>query len=258
MSGFALDTSYYNVSRKASAPDKAKYFEVKTRSSAGWKLNSFYISGKPQMAGEYTDDSFHIKTGEFLWYDSTGALTHRCNYENNKMEGAETFYYPNGKVHMTGKNRNDHPDGEWVGYYPSGKISGKATYKNGNQSSAEFFNTDGSPNKEMKVFMRDADFPGGPQQWLRFLNKTFRYPDQAVDKKIEGTVMVLFTVSKDGMVTKAHVEEPVNKFLDQEALRVVRESPEWQPAIMGGGYCDSYKRQPIIFSYALPDGRKLK
>jgi len=181
----AQDTTYINAAYKPTDPARASFYQVRTKSPAGWKVASFYISGKPQMTGEYADDSLHISTGEFVWYLPTGVVEHRCVYVNRKREGPETFYYPNGKVQATGNNRDDHPDGEWTGYYPSGKVSGKATYKGGNQASAEFFNPDGSPNKEIKLFMRDADFPGGPSAWLKFLNKTYKYPDQAVDKEIE-------------------------------------------------------------------------
>jgi hypothetical protein len=42
--------------------------------------------------------------------------------------------------------------------------------------------------------------------------------------------------------------QSVNKYLDEEALRVMRLSPDWQPAIFAGIPRDSRKYQPIIFN----------
>jgi protein TonB len=96
-------------------------------------------------------------------------------------------------------------------------------------------------------FRRDSEFPGGIPQWFRFLNKTFRYPDSAVVYEIQGTVVIGFMVSKDGKVHDLRIVQSVNKYLDEEALRVMGQTPDWQPAIVGGIISDSYKRQPIDF-----------
>ncbi len=34
----------------------------------------------------------------------------------------------------------------------------------------------------------ESSFPGGPQAWLRYLNKNLRFPDEAVNNEISGTV----------------------------------------------------------------------
>lgn len=199
------------------------------------------------MTGLYADDSFKIRLGTFTWYDSTGAPDHRCSFVNNKENGVETRYYPNGTVRTTGNMRDDKVDGEWIGYYPSGKVSAKATYKAGEQLNGQFFNEDGTRNKTTKKFFAESEFPGGIPYWLRFLNKTLRYPDSAIDRQIEGTVVIAFKVASDGKASDFRVVQSVDKFLDAEALRVLRLSEQWEPAIVGGIYTDSYKMQPIIF-----------
>ncbi len=96
--------------------------------------------------------------------------------------------------------------------------------------------------------MREAEYPGGANQWLRFLNKKLQYPDSAVVYEIQGTVIVDFLVSKEGKAGHFRVGVSANKYLDEEALRVMNEMPLWIPAISGGIPTESYKRQPIIFS----------
>jgi len=137
--------------------------------------------------------------------------------------------------------------GEWLGYYQNGKISGKAKYERGKQVAAAFFHEDGSPNKSISSFMKESEYPGGVPQFLRFLNKTLRYPDTAVNYEIQGTVIVAFKVSKEGKASEFRVIQSVDQSLDAEALRVLKMMPDWEPAIIGGILSDSYYSQPVVF-----------
>jgi TonB family protein len=250
MSAIARDTVYYDMLWKKTTADKRYYYRIQTRTAAGWRITDYYPSGKRQMSGGYADDSFHISQGEWAWYDSGEIVIHRCNYSNSKLNGPDSIYYPKtGRLEVAGANKDGKPQGEWTGYYPSGKISGKAKYESGQQKSGTYYHEDGSRNQTITRFMQEADYPGGPPQWLRFLNKNLQYPDSAVVYEIEGTVVIGFKVSRDGRVSEITVAQPVNKYLDQEALRVVNQMAltDWTPAIIGGVLTDTYKRQPIVF-----------
>jgi len=39
---------------------------------------------------------------------------------------------------------------------------------------------------------KESEYPGGPSQWQRYLTKSFRYPERAQIKKIQGQVRVFF------------------------------------------------------------------
>ena len=69
---------------------------------------------------------------------------------------------------------------------------------------------------------------GGLMYWI---DKTIHYPEGALKDGIEGLVTVTFVVNKEGKVTHAKVLKGASKELDAEALRVVREMPNWYPAI---------------------------
>jgi TonB family protein len=247
---FAQDTTYFNASWKVSTADQASYFRKKVKTDSGWQVTDCFISGKPQMAGFYTDDSCKVSQGEFTWYDDKGNLYHRCSYVQGKAEGRETLYYPGnpgGHKRTEGMNKADKHTGDWTGYYPSGKLSARVRFKDGNQSSASFFNEDGTANKNITLFSREANYPGGMPAYLRFLNKTFRYPDTAVNYEIQGTVLVGFNISREGNISDIKIVRSVEASLDAEALRVVRLMPAWEYLIIGGIACDSYHTQPIIF-----------
>lgn len=243
----AQDTVYFDKIWHETTPKSAAYYRLKTRNGAGWQVSDHWLNGKTQMTGSYADDSCKIYQGEFIWYDTTGNPNHRCMYDKGKLNGPEAYFYPNGHLKMTGTNKNGEMDGGWVGYYPSGKISGKANYKGGKQIVGTFYEENGAPNKDVKEFYRESEYPGGVNRWLYFLNKNLRYPDSAYVYEIQGTVIIDFIISKEGRPHNFHVSQSVNPYLDAEALRVARAMPDWIPAIYAGIPSESYKRQPIVF-----------
>ena len=92
----------------------------------------------------------------------------------------------------------------------------------------------------------ESEFPGGTKAWLNFLNAHLTYPNKAVRKKIEGTVILQFIVDKDGTITdlQALTGDPI---LREAALKAMADSPKWKPAMQNGRIVKSYKKQPIVF-----------
>ena len=100
----------------------------------------------------------------------------------------------------------------------------------------------------MKV-EKESEFPGGTAAWQRFLNKNLHYPDDALNNEIQGAVMVQFIVDKDGNVSDVEaVGGPDKGGLREEAVRVIKKSGKWTPALQNGRYVKSYKKQPVTFS----------
>jgi len=94
----------------------------------------------------------------------------------------------------------------------------------------------------------ESEFPGGAAAWLRYLNKNLRYPDDAVNNEIQGTVVVQFIVDKEGNVSDVQaIAGPDNGGLREEAVRVIKTSGRWTPAVQNGRQVKSYKKQPIVF-----------
>jgi periplasmic protein TonB len=92
----------------------------------------------------------------------------------------------------------------------------------------------------------ESDYPGGQSAWIRYLNKNFVYPQDAQDNEIQGTVTVQFIVDKEGNVSDVEaVSGP--KELQAEAIRVVKKSGRWTPAVQNGRQVKSYKKQPVTF-----------
>lgn len=92
----------------------------------------------------------------------------------------------------------------------------------------------------------ESDFPGGASAWQRYLIKSLRYPQEAQDNEIQGTVVVQFIVDKEGNVSDVEAISGANE-LREEAVRVIKKSGKWTPAVQNGRQVKSYKKQPITF-----------
>jgi protein TonB len=95
----------------------------------------------------------------------------------------------------------------------------------------------------------ESQYPGGTDKWHYFLNRNLRYPDEAVEKEIQGTVVVQFIVDKEGVVSEVQAISGPEE-LQAEAVRVIKKSGKWVPAEQNGRKVKSYKKQPIKFQLA--------
>ena len=94
----------------------------------------------------------------------------------------------------------------------------------------------------------DAEFPGSEDSLNAFLHRNIRYPKDAKDKKIEGTVYVSFVVERDGDITDAKVVRDIGYGCGEEALRVLNTMPKWKPATQHGYAVRQQNNLPIRFS----------
>jgi periplasmic protein TonB len=92
----------------------------------------------------------------------------------------------------------------------------------------------------------ESEYPGGAAAWQRYLIKTLRYPQEAQDQEIQGAVVVQFIVDRGGNVSDVEaISGPAE--LRDEAVRVIKKSGKWTPAVQNGRQVKSYKKQPIVF-----------
>lgn len=92
----------------------------------------------------------------------------------------------------------------------------------------------------------ESEYPGGSGAWQRYLNKTLRYPQDAIDNEVQGTVVIQFIVDKEGTVSDVEAISGPEE-LRAEAVRVIKKSGKWTPAVQNGRQVKSYKKQPIVF-----------
>ena len=109
-------------------------------------------------------------------------------------------------------------------------------------------NDDYHPQGEDEVFTGSVEkmpeFPGGVNVMMDYLRENLKYPESAKKNKQEGRVFIAFVVEKDGNISNVSVLRGVCEALDNEAVRVVKAMPKWNPGTNGG--------KPVRVQYTLP------
>lgn len=103
--------------------------------------------------------------------------------------------------------------------------------------------------KEVKYFPHEteAEYPGGENARILFLNSNLIYPTQARNRREQGTVFITFVVNEEGNVINPEILRGVSTDLDHEALRVVSIMPRWKPATKDGQNVRSRYNMPLRF-----------
>lgn len=91
------------------------------------------------------------------------------------------------------------------------------------------------------------DFPGGCERMMNFLSKNLKYPKEATENGIQGTVYVRFIVTQSGSIKEATILKGVKPCLNNEALRVIRLMPKWKSGILNGKPVNVYFTVPVKF-----------
>jgi TonB family protein len=97
---------------------------------------------------------------------------------------------------------------------------------------------------------RQPGFPGGMKKFYEYLGESMKYPAEALKNKIQGKVFLSYIVEKDGKLSNIKVERALGGGTDEEAVRVLRESPKWTPGMIDGKPVRVKYNIPISFSLA--------
>ncbi len=96
---------------------------------------------------------------------------------------------------------------------------------------------------EAKPRFQDGDVG----QFSYWVNQNLKYPQEAVKDSLQGRVTLQFTIEKDGSVTDVRVLRGCAPILDEEAVRVVSQSPKWTPGYVKGEPVRVVFNFPVVF-----------
>ena len=77
-------------------------------------------------------------------------------------------------------------------------------------------------------------FPGGDNALFNWIEDNLRYPEKAAKDDIHGRVIVSFVVKADGKLDGVMVRRSVHPALEDEAIRLVKAMPKWEPGRQRG------------------------
>lgn len=135
-------------------------------------------------------------------------------------------------------------DGQWKGNFQNINTTFTETYNNGLLVSGTAATKDGKVNTYTQSRWVAPQFKGGLERFGRFLSNNIKYPDDARRDGTEGTVILTFVVEKDGTLTDIKVSRSVAPVIDEEAIRVLGNSPKWVPGTQFG--------LPVRVQYSVP------
>ena len=178
------------------------------------------------------------------------------NYNNGKKDGLWAEYTNKRKLITKGYYTDNIPSGVWEFYDQSGNLVQRYDYT----TSTLMFSKVDEKNMEHDLIVYNGNdssklrvdsipqMVGGAVGWQRYLNKSLRYPQDAIDNNVMGTVIIGFVINPDGTMSDFWIKKSAHKSLDAEALRVLKEMPhKWIPAKIGGKPVKVSFHQPLVF-----------
>ncbi len=95
-----------------------------------------------------------------------------------------------------------------------------------------------------------AEPKGGLAAFYKSIGEQIKYPAQARRMRVEGKVFVEFIVGKDGKIADVKAVKGIGAGCDEEAIRIIENSPAWNPGKQRGKPVRQRMVLPIIFKLA--------
>ena len=91
------------------------------------------------------------------------------------------------------------------------------------------------------------NFPGGETELLKFFSQNLIYPEIAKRAGVEGKVILSFIVDKNGNIIDVKVAKSIGAGCDEEAMRVLKIMPNWNPGKQNGNPVLTRINLPVVF-----------
>ena len=94
------------------------------------------------------------------------------------------------------------------------------------------------------------EYTGGVIEMLKFIKANTKYPQSAVDAKINNSCTVKFLVNADGSISDVTILDGIKNCPDceVEAVRVVKSMPRWKPGRLAGKEVGLFYNVNVNFS----------
>lgn len=242
-----------NSSSKSSQEDFSKLFKHLARnmrypaSARQEKITGYEVVYFKIQNGKISD----IKIAKGLQNDINNEVLRTFDLFKETIEAEDNNYAMAIAFHLTGTESNP-------GQLPS---TGKNYFIGSISVSAMGVSEKVEPSEPNHALSQDAikdftsvdvlpEFPGGMKGWGDYLQSALKYPDEARKNKITGRVILNFIVLKNGSITDIKVLRGIGGGADEEAIRVVKESPNWKPGLKNGVPVNVAYTMPIFFQLA--------
>ena len=249
------NTTYFDANWKETTKDKASFYSVDTQNGNGTLTSKdYYISGQLQMSGQFKSAAKQVRDGYFTyffengktsseglfkndrraenwtWYHDNGTIKEKGEYDRKGLKtGTWRGWYADGSADFEGVFQKDLREGIWKWHHANGQVSARETYTKGQATKTEFYNEIGADCRASNCGASQPSFKGGEQALFAYLKQELKYPKEAAEAQVEGTVWVRFRVLNTGKLDNIHITKGVHWALNKEAIRVIKGMPKWVP-----------------------------
>ena len=102
-------------------------------------------------------------------------------------------------------------------------------------------------NEIFKSVEQMPQFPGGEAALMKYIDSHIQYPPEAAKNNIQGRVILQFVVDKTGEIGEIKVVRSVDKELDEEAVRIIKTLPKFNPGRQNGQAVAVWYTLPVTF-----------
>jgi antitoxin component YwqK of YwqJK toxin-antitoxin module len=234
----------------------------------------YYRDGKARLiTNSKTKDINLLYQGRYIAYYPNGKKRKMGTYEKGTVVGRELNYFPDGKLSNSrnyspdGKVRYDecrdstgavlaeHGSGKWTEFnehvtvIAEGQISDGVedgtwrVMKNDSLTVENIYDkgkliTSEDIYKSGERVYEKAEiapvFRGGEVALGEFFSEKFIFPLGLRYRSLSGTIDIIFTVEKDGKISNLKIKGKVGYGFDENAFRIMKESPNWIPGTVHG------------------------
>jgi TonB family protein len=183
---------------------------------------------------------------DFRWH-ANGMMLDSIAHINDSMD-VKVSWFDNGSPDAAGYLLHGKMQGKWQFFHKNGKLAAKEVYERGKLISCEYYNEDEKMQTDTSKVHAGATFKGGLAGWQKYLQNNLYWPNgYAFTNGDMAVVVVDITINEDGKPENTEVSVPFHPEFDSIALKILRNSPNWQPAMNHNRKVKSRFSQPVTF-----------
>lgn len=240
-----VDTVYFTEDWNETNKAQAEFYRLIKRENNLYVVQDYYKNKVLQMDGSFTSLHPELYEGYFKYFNEKGILIKEGEYKKNVEEGEWKLYYDIGRLMRVENYLHGNLEGNLKSYYPNAKLRRDEEYKNGKLVKGACY-TDKGKDTAFYASYQTPEFTGGLIALKKYLLDNMKYPKDALEKGIEGSVFIKFTVTAKGNIENIFVQKSVYPSLDAEALRLVKGMSKWQPGRKND------MPQKVVFNIPIP------
>ncbi|HRO45004.1 energy transducer TonB [Agriterribacter sp.] len=222
----------YDENWKGCKPEEAKYLASQQKlGDTAYEWRYYHFDGPLLSIETYKDKEASIPHGSFTYYGADGQMdSSGYTFEGKKNDW---WYYYTDSFTLWKKEK-----------YDMGKLLIRMDLAS-IEAEREENRKKGETEKHWDEV--EAVFKGGTEDWVKYIQKNINFPDRARNLKKEGSLLLQFVVNTDGTTSDITILRSIEYSLDEEAIRLIKDSPKWRPAHQDGKLVRAFRRQPLVF-----------